>query len=155
MLRDYRPAERAQVYISSDDGRTWHLGFQEDPALNSFDPACAYGKRNEMFFLTIGFPGEEGWTNTFLLRSTDAGRTWQRMAALPRSVDRPYLTVDRSGGPRDGHPSRSLALPCRRDIQVSEISKGACQKRFSGSFLGILESSLALLCVVAAVADGR
>jgi hypothetical protein len=47
----------------------------------------------------MGFPiGQEPRTKTQLLRSADAGRTWGMAAALPGSVDRPFVTADRTHG---------------------------------------------------------
>jgi hypothetical protein len=101
-----------QIYLSSDDGRSWHLTFEESSVLNSFDPACTYGPKNELFFVTIGFPNGDARTDTFLLRSTDSGQTWRLITMLPRSIDRPFLTTDHSGGPNNGqmyvHGKRDL-----------------------------------------------
>lgn len=108
-----------QVYVSSDVGTTWQLTFEEDAALNSFDPACAYGQNHEVFFETMGFRGGDPRTETFLLRSADDGRTWKRITGLPRSVDRPYVTVDRSKRGRD----RSVYLHGKRDLRTLDLEK--------------------------------
>lgn len=71
-----------QAYISNDGGNRWQLRFEEDAALNSFDPSCAYGRNHELFFGTIGFRGEDARTDTFLLRSSDDGE--------PGGASRPF-----------------------------------------------------------------
>lgn len=107
------------VYVSSDDGRTWQRTFEEDSALDSADPSCAYGIGTDAFFVTIGSPGKEGWTETFLLWSPDLGRTWHRVAGLPRSVDRSYVTVDRSGGPHTG----DVYIHGKRDRRTLDLQR--------------------------------
>lgn len=105
-----------EIYASADAGRAWQRGFEETPALSSFDPACAYGI-GEGFFVTIGFPSDDARTDTAVLKSTDHGRSWQRLAgAFPRSVDRPYLTVDRSAAPH-GH----LYVHGKRDRRTLDL----------------------------------
>jgi hypothetical protein len=106
-----------EAYLSTDSGTSWQRTFDADVALNSFDPTCAYGRNGRAYFLTIGFPGEEPRTNTTLFQSADGGRRWTRVADLPRSVDRPYLTVDRSGGPLDG----ALYIHGKRDRRSLDL----------------------------------
>jgi hypothetical protein len=88
------------VYLSHDKGSTWVRTFLEDTALNSFDPSCVFGEGGEAWFLSIGFPGEEPYTQTRLFHSSDSGLTWSLTdTPLPRSVDRPFLAIGRSPPP--------------------------------------------------------
>jgi hypothetical protein len=71
------------------------------------DPSCQIGLKGMAFASSIhDIPRPDGNSDSFLVvhRSADGGRTWQAssVAIDTRSVDRNYLTVDDSHGPRRG-----------------------------------------------------
>ena len=91
-------------YVSFDRGATW------SPTLTvpvGTDPSCEIGLKGTAFAASIqDIPRPDGNSDSFLVvhRSADGGGTWQAssIAIDTRSVDRNYLTVDDSHGPRRG-----------------------------------------------------
>src|SRR6266540_5311037 len=81
------------VYLSDDAGQHWAPTFER---YNLMDPTCTYGVDGSAYLLA--FPPDASGGPMQLYRSADGGQTWAPAAAM-RTMDRPYLTVDRSGGP--------------------------------------------------------
>jgi len=91
-------------YVSFDRGATWSHTLTVPVGV---DPSCQVGLRGEAFAASIhDVTPPDGNSDSFLVvhRSADGGRTWTaaRIAIDTRSVDRNYLTVDDSRGPRRG-----------------------------------------------------
>jgi hypothetical protein len=105
-----------QVATSSDGGATWgppvtlpHI----DPDYNSADVSVAFDRTGTVHLTYIDLTGTgEAYSVTggvvLYTYSEDNGATWAtpstvRTAAPPEmAIDRPWVVVDRSGGPRDG-----------------------------------------------------
>ena len=91
-------------YVSFDRGSTWAHTLTV-PA--SVDPSCVIGVKGTAFASSIhDVPRAGGNSDSFLVvhRSPDGGRTWtpSKIAIDTRSVDRNYVTIDDSRGPRRG-----------------------------------------------------
>lgn len=91
-------------YVSFDRGATWSHTLTVPIGT---DPSCQIGLKSTAFAASIhDVARPDGNSDSFLVvhRSADGGRTWQpsSIAVDTRSVDRNYLTVDDSSGPRRG-----------------------------------------------------
>jgi hypothetical protein len=91
-------------YVSFDRGATWSHTLTMP---KSVDPSCQIGLQGTAFAASIhDVARPDGVSDSFLVvhRSLDGGRTWQpsSMTIDTRSVDRTYLTVDDTSGPRRG-----------------------------------------------------
>jgi hypothetical protein len=95
-----RGQHKTIVYASLDAGKSWEPTLELDEALTLRDPACAYGPDGTAYFLSFGFDSDFKF-DLFLYRSNDGGKTWLPPTVLP-SVDRPYVTVDATGGKYHG-----------------------------------------------------
>ncbi len=84
------------VYLSEDAGQHWTPTFER---YDLMDPSCTYGVDGSAYLLA--FPPDASGGPMQLYRSADGGRTWATAAEM-RTMDRPYLSVDRSGGPYQG-----------------------------------------------------
>lgn len=89
------------VYASFDGGKSWEPTLEVGADLTSRDPAVFYGPDGTVYFICFGFD-QTLKVETLLYRSKDGGRTWLPPTILPAG-DRPYLTVDNTGGKNHGH----------------------------------------------------
>lgn len=88
------------VYRSTDRGQTWRLVLAPRDIVSDGDPTCVFGPNNTAYYATYSKLAD-GNRYTFLYRSSDNGKTWSR--SEPQiGMDRPFLTVDRTGGPNNG-----------------------------------------------------
>jgi hypothetical protein len=116
---------------SSDGGRVWgpittfpHV----KPGYQSADPTLVYDRQGNLYLAWLDFEGEvENFTDgvVFVARSADGGTTWEAPVKVrdvsegsDAAVDRPWLAVDRSGGPRDGW----LYITTRTPSAVESVS---------------------------------
>ena len=86
------------VYQSSDGGASWHetLGL---PALDhTGDPAAAFGPDGAAYYVASSLP-VAGERRLLLFRSANGGETWDGPHPLTY-MDREYVTVDATNGPR-------------------------------------------------------
>ena len=127
---DYRAAQSAWVYVSTDGGRSWRNILLGKPNIQGFtagnDPSVAWGPDGTAYVVYGGFnrasppTGENG---VFLARSSDGGRTWEShipiilhtgaMTVDSAFEDKYYITVDHcSTSPYRGR----LYVPWKRVI---------------------------------------
>lgn len=124
-------SQQAGVWASHDGGVTWTGGTinqggygpvtapapvisTESSDVGNFigsDQSVVFDRHGTAYFESIlsGFgPATRGDIQVIVHRSTDAGTTWQKpVLAFSQNatgilIDRPFLTIDNSGGPRDG-----------------------------------------------------
>jgi len=89
VLSDFRQAGWA---YSHDAGHTWVFRGSLDPGVFGSDPVLAAGPDGEIFYLSIG-------EVTRLFKSLDGGITWDlRTQVVPYLYDKPWMTVDTTGG---------------------------------------------------------
>jgi hypothetical protein len=92
--------ELTYVYRSTDRGQSWHLTLTTQGTVVDGDPTCIFGPLNAAYYATYSRL-DDGHTYVFLYRSQDNGKTWMR--SDPQiGIDRPFLNIDRTGGPNDG-----------------------------------------------------
>jgi hypothetical protein len=84
------------VYLSEDGGKTWRPTLEEHPLM---DPACTYGADGTAY--VMAFPLDDSGAMR-IYRSLDGGRVWEPPTAI-RGMDRPYFTVDGTGGKYNGN----------------------------------------------------
>jgi hypothetical protein len=129
--------ERANTiaYASDDGGKSWRPALDNRKHQFAGDPAVAYGPDGAAYFVRLRAdkfePGRRP-DQTFIdvFRSGDGGRTWADPVKIPVFTDRPYLTVDCTGGRYSGRvycivvldvetlnggPVQSLGLYASRD----------------------------------------
>jgi hypothetical protein len=87
---------RTLVYQSPDGGDHWRQVLKVDDA--SGDPACVFGTDGTAYVAVLTM---EGHGKSLLYRSPDGGATWSSPVEQP-AADRPYLSVDDTGGPFHG-----------------------------------------------------
>ena len=91
---NFRQAGRA---FSTDGGATWTFPGVLDPGLFRSDPVLDFGADGTFFYDSLA-----GNLDCSVFTSTDGGATWGP-AVFAFGSDKQWLTVDRSGGPGDGH----------------------------------------------------
>ncbi|HEY2974629.1 MAG TPA: sialidase family protein [Pyrinomonadaceae bacterium] len=87
------------AYSSFDGGRSWQETLNIIAPGGVVDPTCSFGRNGKAYMtaLTYGIGGIP------VFKSTNSGRTWSESLKLPRrGVDRPYFTVDNTGGKYGG-----------------------------------------------------
>jgi hypothetical protein len=90
------------VYRSGDDGKSWQPSMESNVSDFVGDPDCIFGLDGSAFFATLALHYEADLAHeTHIYRSRDGGQNWEKPVSLP-FIDREYLAVDRSPGPRHG-----------------------------------------------------
>ncbi len=90
------------VYRSDDGGVSWQPSLESEGADYIGDPDCIFGLDGTALFSTLPLHYEADVPHeTRVYRSSDGGRHWQKPVSLP-FVDREYLAIDRTSGPRRG-----------------------------------------------------
>jgi len=85
------------AYVSFDGGKSWTLAVRPDiPGFSTQDPACLYGLDGSAYFVSWGYDRDNNY-KMLLHRSSDGGKTWLTPTEL-LTLDREYLTIDRSNG---------------------------------------------------------
>lgn len=88
------------VYRSTDRGLSWNLVLTPQGIVSDGDPTCIFGPNNTAYYASYSKLAD-GHRYTFLYRSADNGKTWLRSEPQP-GIDRPFLAIDRTGGPNNG-----------------------------------------------------
>ncbi len=95
VLSNFRQAGWA---YSHDAGHTWVFRGSPTPGVFGSDPVLASGPGGEVYYLSTNFD------ETRLFGSFDGGITWPlHTQAIPRFYDKPWMAVDRTGGPGRGN----------------------------------------------------
>jgi len=103
-----------KLRMSSDGGQTWsdkvyipHV----NPDYGSADPSLAYDNSGNLFLSYIDFDKVTDAGAVYVRKSTDNGLTWGEATEVininsdgdQHPVDRPWISIDRSGGTYDGN----------------------------------------------------
>lgn len=110
MLRYGTGEDQCVAYLSADGGKTWKTvlepGGRADTrgAKRAADPSVAFGPGGAAYFAMLAADGRLEHHHTVVFRSADGGKTWGEPVHVhqPTRMDRPYVTVDRTGGKYDG-----------------------------------------------------
>ena len=89
------------AYVSFDGGKSWAIGVQNRPPDDNWseDPACAYGPDGSAYFVALsGNYSLGGLDHTDFYQSPDGGKKWLPPSTVYGAFDRPYVTVDSTGG---------------------------------------------------------
>lgn len=103
MIFDSKDASRhVVVYLSTDAGASWKPTLEVKRTAFVGDPDCKFGPDGAAYFSTLPLHYESNADpETLVYRSADGGATWSEPTVLP-FIDREYLTIDATGGPRRG-----------------------------------------------------
>jgi hypothetical protein len=104
MIFDARDASRHVIaYGSFDGGKSWARTLEVDRTTFVGDPDCTFGLDGTAYLSALPLHYESAAEHEMLVyRSADSGRTWSAPVVLP-FIDREYLAVDRTSGPRRGY----------------------------------------------------
>jgi len=103
MIFDARDASRHVVaYLSTDAGASWTPTLEVKRTSFVGDPDCKFGPDGAAYFVSLGLHYESAADPEMMVyRSADGGRNWGEPTVLP-FIDREYLTIDSTSGPRRG-----------------------------------------------------
>ncbi len=98
--------------VSFDGGQTWSsLNYipHTNTAYGSADPSLAFDNSGNVFLSFIDFDKDTQEGAVFIVKSTDGGLTWENPTEVinantdtQKPVDRPWISIDNSGGTYDG-----------------------------------------------------
>lgn len=97
-------------FYSGDGGSTWILACERiaTPKERRSDPSASFGPDGTAYLVAMRFDpesseplGSQGAQKIEFLASPD-GKTWQERAVVPIFIDRPWLAVDSTRGPKHG-----------------------------------------------------
>jgi hypothetical protein len=103
MIFDAKDASRHVVaYLSTDGGETWTPTLEVRRTTFVGDPDCRFGPDGSAYLSALPLHYESvADPETLVYRSADGGRTWGDPTVLP-FIDREYLAIDSTKGPRRG-----------------------------------------------------
>ena len=84
------------AYRSLDGGKSWTVARERRDEKFTGDPAVAYGPSGTAYLATLGA------LDVDIAHSRDGGKTWETPVKVEGNMDRPYLTVDSTGGKHRG-----------------------------------------------------
>jgi hypothetical protein len=110
MLRYQGSEDQCIGYLSTDGGKTWKTVLEPGGraetrgSTRAADPAVAFGPDNTAYFVMLAAEARTQHHHAVVFRSTDRGQTWSPPAHIhqPTRIDRPYITVDQTGGKYHG-----------------------------------------------------
>ena len=104
MIFEARDASRHVIaYGSWDGGKSWVPTLEVDRTNFVGDPDCTFGLDGIAYLSALPLHYESAAEPEMLVyRSADLGKTWSAPVVLP-FIDREYLAVDRTSGPRRGN----------------------------------------------------
>lgn len=103
MIFDAKDASRHVIaYLSTDAGASWKPTLEVNRTAFVGDPDCKFGPDGAAYFSALPLHYESAAEPEMLVyRSADGGATWADPTVLP-FIDREYLTIDATRGPRRG-----------------------------------------------------
>ncbi len=97
-----------------DAGKTWsETKFipHQSPSFGSADPSIAFNNAGDLFLAYIDFNASKDSGAVYIRKSNDGGLSWESPVEVinvhsdadKKPVDRPWINIDRTGGPYDGN----------------------------------------------------
>ena len=111
----YNPGTKAfiKTKVSFDGGQTWSAANDiphTNPTYGSADPSMAFDNSGNLFLCFIDFDKDTDSGAVYVVKSTDGGLTWDNPVEVinanddtQKPIDRPWISIDRSGGANDGN----------------------------------------------------
>ncbi len=106
------PGIAIRTRATFDGGRTWgavQVIPHTNPLYDGADPSLDFDNAGNLFLAFVDFDESAKTGAVVVVKSTDGGRTWgapveviNAAADVQKPIDRPWIAVDRSGGPHDG-----------------------------------------------------
>jgi len=108
---------QAGVGYSQDAGETWFFTGSLAPGIFGSDPVLASDGDGVFYYLSLGKDfGNGGEREPRLFRSLNGGATWDTPTqVIPFFADKPWMTVDTTGGSGDGH----IYIMAEEIVQIS------------------------------------
>ncbi|MCX6284054.1 MAG: hypothetical protein NTW31_07465 [Bacteroidetes bacterium] len=111
----YIPYQQIAIKTSAtfDGGLTWspvNSISHASPNFTSADPSLAFDASGNLFLAYVDYRKSPDSGAVYVVKSADGGLSWNQWKkvidawddGLKRPIDRPWLTIDRSGGPYNG-----------------------------------------------------
>jgi hypothetical protein len=110
MLRYDGSEDQCIGYLSTDGGVSWKPVLEPGGRAETrgrkraADPGVAFGPNGTAYFVMLAAESRLEHHHAVVFRSTDSGQTWSEPAHVhqPTRIDRPYITVDQTGGKYHG-----------------------------------------------------
>ena len=110
MLRYESSEDQCIGYLSTDGGASWKPvlepgGRAETRGVKrAADPSVAFGPNGTAYFAMLSAESRLEHHHAVVFRSADSGQTWSEPIQVhqPTRIDRPYISVDRTGGKYHG-----------------------------------------------------
>ncbi|HZS07660.1 MAG TPA: hypothetical protein VFD58_22685 [Blastocatellia bacterium] len=102
--------DQCVAYLSTDGGTNWKPVLEPEGRAETrgdkraADPAVTFGPDGAAYFSMLAADGRLQSHHAVVFRSTDGGLTWAGPVHVhePTRIDRPYITVDQTGGKYHG-----------------------------------------------------
>jgi len=99
---------------SFDGGQSWSSAIivpHNNPLYTSADPSLEFDGNGNVFLSYVDYSAPLDSGSVFIRKSTDGGLSWNSPVEVinmhsdinKRAIDRPWITIDRSGGANDGN----------------------------------------------------
>ncbi|MBS1813067.1 MAG: exo-alpha-sialidase [Acidobacteria bacterium] len=110
MLRYEGSEDQCIVYLSTDGGASWKTVLEPGVRAEirgvkrAADPAVSFGPKGTAYFVMLAAESRLQYHYAVVFRSADSGLTWSEPTHVhqPTRIDRPYITVDQTGGKYHG-----------------------------------------------------
>lgn len=110
MLRYEGSEDQCIGYLSTDGGATWTPVLEPGGRAEmrgrkrAADPGVVFGPEGTAYFVMLAAASRLEHHHAVVFRSADGGLTWSEPAHVhqPTRIDRPYITIDRTGGKYHG-----------------------------------------------------
>ena len=101
---DFRPGQGQYVpgfAFSTNGGTNWFSDVFPIPGFSSgCDPSCGFDRNGYAYYLNLAL--YFGDWSVYISKSTDNGLSWNFRLVSPSQCDKPYMTIDNTGGDFDG-----------------------------------------------------
>ncbi len=111
---DQRGQLAIKTRVSKDGGQSWSIRQKlphEQSDFSSADPTMAFDDSGHVYLVYIDFLRNQDSGAVYIRKSVDDGFNWQEAQEVTNAkdepgrapIDRPWMAIDRTNGPRKGH----------------------------------------------------